>query len=118
MAPSEPFFVSAAVAASPLTPRYAQAVDRRAAYELLAAGLEAAPALERSADVPAYDDAPAGSRRARTDVRFEGRSESLGSRSSRYRTSRRRAGEHVDDDGEVEPAGQGRDVGDVGNRVA
>ncbi len=72
MAPSQPFLVSAAVAASPLTPRYAQAVDQRAAYELLAARLEAAPALERSFDVPAYDEAPAGSRRARTDVRFDG----------------------------------------------
>lgn len=43
MAPSAPELLEQTVAASSLTPKYAEALDRESAYELLSAKLEAAP---------------------------------------------------------------------------
>ncbi|MGN6612098.1 MAG: helicase HerA-like domain-containing protein [Angustibacter sp.] len=57
MAPSDAGLVSAAVAASPLSARYGQAVDRESAYELLNARLAKAPAPQAAA--PAPTSAPA-----------------------------------------------------------
>ena len=44
MAPADPALLTAAVAASPLHPKYAEQVDRESAYERLAARLEKPPA--------------------------------------------------------------------------
>jgi len=71
MAQSPPETVAAAVAASPLNPRYATAVDRQSAYEMLAAklaqaGAAAAPTgpAAGSARAPAPSPRPAGGGRA------------------------------------------------------
>ncbi len=63
MAPSPPETVAAEVAASPLNPKYATAVDRQSAYEMLAAKLaQAAPAAgaarRRGGSAPAPEAAP------------------------------------------------------------
>lgn len=57
MAPSTPDVVAAVLAASPLAPRYTQAVDRESAYEKLNARLAAAPAPSES-PAPAPSAAP------------------------------------------------------------
>ncbi|HEX2704201.1 MAG TPA: helicase HerA-like domain-containing protein [Candidatus Lustribacter sp.] len=59
MAPSSPEAVDAVVAASPNTSRYAAAVDRESAYELLAARLAAVPVQDAPAPAPAAERAPA-----------------------------------------------------------
>jgi uncharacterized protein len=53
MAQSPDATVAAAVAASPLNPRYATAVDRQSAYEMLAAKLAQAGATAPPAGAPA-----------------------------------------------------------------
>src|SRR5204862_226801 len=53
MAPSPPDVVERAVVGSTLTPRYAAAVDRESAYEMLAARLRAVPTGEQKQSVPA-----------------------------------------------------------------
>ncbi|MGN6301053.1 MAG: helicase HerA-like domain-containing protein [Angustibacter sp.] len=66
MAPSDPALVTAAVAASPLTARYGQTVDRESAYELLNARLAKAPAPEPApAPAPAPPSEPAEPRETR-----------------------------------------------------
>jgi DNA helicase HerA-like ATPase len=62
MAPSDAGLVTSAVAASPLSAKYGQAVDRESAYELLNARLAKAPAGEPAAPAPG---APAPSRQTR-----------------------------------------------------
>jgi DNA helicase HerA-like ATPase len=52
MAPSPPDVVERVVVGSALTPRYAAAVDRESAYEMLAARLRAVPPQEQKAPVP------------------------------------------------------------------
>src|SRR5689334_17890950 len=59
MAPSDEATVSALVAASPLSAKYATAIDRESAYEKLRARLEAAPAAPPAAPAPAPQSAPA-----------------------------------------------------------
>ncbi len=60
MAPSAPDVVAAVLAASPLAPRYSQAVDRESAYEKLNARLAAAPApTSAETPEPARQPAPA-----------------------------------------------------------
>jgi uncharacterized protein len=53
MAPSPADVVSQVVGSSPLTPRYAEALDRESAYERLQARLAAAPAPAATAKAPA-----------------------------------------------------------------
>lgn len=60
MAPSEASAVDQVVASSALAPKYAQAIDRESAYELLKARLEQAPTPEEApAPAPAPSQAPA-----------------------------------------------------------
>jgi len=59
MAPSDEATVSALVAASPLSAKYATAIDRESAYEKLRARLEAAPAAPPAAPAPQSAPAPA-----------------------------------------------------------
>src|SRR4051794_15522899 len=68
MAPTAPDVVDAAVAASPLTARYGQAVDRESAYEQLSQRLQKAPAAGADG-VPA--PAPQGEPAPRTPAREE-----------------------------------------------
>ncbi len=59
MAPSPPETVAAAIAASPLNPKYATAVDRQSAYEMLAAKLaQATPPPAGAPTAPAGAPAP------------------------------------------------------------
>ncbi|GAA4711912.1 DUF853 family protein [Pedococcus ginsenosidimutans] len=64
MAPSDEATVSALVAASPLSAKYATAIDRESAYEKLRSRLEAAPAAPPAAPAPQSAPAPAPAPRA------------------------------------------------------